>query len=161
MCYLRISGPYPEQLRRKRLRATLKDSPPLELQADRFWSKSSTAAIDLWVRNRALRMLASPRAEKKQDRAGKSNFSCTATCGKKPLVPRNLFKSFGSVEILTIVNLAIEKSSDIVVIGQKTVSVRRPCWEISREKKTLRLGCQNKIVDKVVAVSPHSTQHHI
>src|SRR5881275_3381403 len=51
------------------------------------------------------------------DRVAKIAFPTPAPCGKTPLMARELSKSYGSLEIFTDVDLAIDKGSRVVVLG--------------------------------------------
>jgi ATPase subunit of ABC transporter with duplicated ATPase domains len=52
-----------------------------------------------------------------QDRVAKIKFPDPAPCGKTPLMAKNLSKSYGSLEIFSAVDLAIDRGSKVVVIG--------------------------------------------
>jgi ATPase subunit of ABC transporter with duplicated ATPase domains len=52
-----------------------------------------------------------------QDRVAKLRFPDPAPCGRTPIMAHNLSKSYGSLEIFTAVDLAIDKGSKVVVIG--------------------------------------------
>jgi ATPase subunit of ABC transporter with duplicated ATPase domains len=54
---------------------------------------------------------------REQDRVAKIKFPDPAPCGKTPLMATNLSKSYGSLEIFTAVDLAIDKGSKVVIIG--------------------------------------------
>ena len=47
----------------------------------------------------------------------KIKFPDPAPCGRTPLMGENLSKSYGSLEIFTAVDLAIDKGSKVVIIG--------------------------------------------
>jgi ATPase subunit of ABC transporter with duplicated ATPase domains len=51
------------------------------------------------------------------DRVANIRFPEPAPCGKTPLFAENLSKSYGSLEIFTAVDLAIDKGSKVVVLG--------------------------------------------
>jgi ATPase subunit of ABC transporter with duplicated ATPase domains len=54
---------------------------------------------------------------RESDRVAKIKFPDPAPCGKTPLMTSNLSKSYGSLEIFTAVDLAIDRGSKVVVIG--------------------------------------------
>jgi ATPase subunit of ABC transporter with duplicated ATPase domains len=54
---------------------------------------------------------------RESDRVAKIKFPDPAPCGKTPLMASNLSKSYGSLEIFTSVDLAIDRGSKVVVIG--------------------------------------------
>ena len=66
---------------------------------------------------RAERLLSNLDEVREQDRVAKIRFPDPAPCGKTPLMASNLSKSYGSLEIFTAVDLAIDKGSKVVVLG--------------------------------------------
>src|SRR3546814_3592245 len=52
-----------------------------------------------------------------EDRVAKLRFPKPAPCGKTPLMARGLSKSYGSLEIFTDVDLAIDRGSRVVILG--------------------------------------------
>lgn len=51
------------------------------------------------------------------DRVAKLRFPEPVACGRTPLAAHNLSKSYGSLEIFTSVDLAIDRGSKVVVLG--------------------------------------------
>ena len=51
------------------------------------------------------------------DRVAKIKFPDPAPCGKTPLTATDLSKSYGSLEVFTDVDLAVDKGSHVVVLG--------------------------------------------
>ena len=51
------------------------------------------------------------------DRVAKIRFPTPAVCGRTPLVGKGLTKTFGSLEVFTGVDLAIDKGSRVVILG--------------------------------------------
>jgi ATPase subunit of ABC transporter with duplicated ATPase domains len=51
------------------------------------------------------------------DRVAKIRFPQPAACGRTPLTASNLSKSYGSLEIFTGVDLAIDRGSRVVILG--------------------------------------------
>ena len=66
---------------------------------------------------RAEKLLSGLEAVRQSDRVAKLRFPDPAPCGKTPLTASGLSKSYGSLEIFTDVNLAIDKGSKVVVLG--------------------------------------------
>jgi ATPase subunit of ABC transporter with duplicated ATPase domains len=56
-------------------------------------------------------------AQRAVDRVAKLRFPDPAPCGKTPLFAHNLSKSYGSLEIFTAVDLAIDRGSKVVILG--------------------------------------------
>src|SRR5690606_24967410 len=66
---------------------------------------------------RAERMLGSLEGERVSDKVAKLRFPKPAACGKTPLTASGLSKSYGSLEIFTGVDLAIDRGSRVVILG--------------------------------------------
>lgn len=56
-------------------------------------------------------------SERRSDRVARIAFPKPAACGKTPLTAAELSKSYGSLEVFTDVDLAIDKGSRVVVLG--------------------------------------------
>ncbi|MEN9749336.1 MAG: hypothetical protein RL149_414, partial [Actinomycetota bacterium] len=107
-----------DEERRKRERANAeKKASTLQLQAARFGAKASKAAAAQQMVKRAEKLLGSLEEIREVDRVAKIKFPDPAPCGKTPLMATNLSKSYGSLEIFTAVDLAIDKGSKVVIIG--------------------------------------------
>jgi ATPase subunit of ABC transporter with duplicated ATPase domains len=107
-----------DEKRRKRERANAeKQAGALMAQADKMRAKATKAKAAQSMAKRAERMLAGTEGERQQDRVAKLRFPDPAPCGKTPLTARELSKSYGSLEIFTDVDLAIDRGSRVVVLG--------------------------------------------
>ncbi|WP_329478139.1 ATP-binding cassette domain-containing protein [Kribbella sp. NBC_01484] len=107
-----------DERRRKRERANAeKKATQLVDQANKMRAKATKAAAAQQMLRRAERLMSSLEDERKQDRVAKISFPTPAPCGKTPLMARELSKSYGSLEIFTDVDLAIDKGSRVVVLG--------------------------------------------
>jgi ATPase subunit of ABC transporter with duplicated ATPase domains len=62
-------------------------------------------------------MMAALDAERVADKVAKIRFPNPAPCGKTPMVARGLTKTYGSLEVFTGVDLAIDRGSRVVVLG--------------------------------------------
>jgi ATPase subunit of ABC transporter with duplicated ATPase domains len=104
--------------RRKKERANVeKKATALQLQAARFGAKASKAASAHQMVARAERMLSGLDEVRAVDRVAKLRFPDPAPVGKTPLQAHNLSKSYGSLEIFTSVDLAIDRGSKVVILG--------------------------------------------
>jgi ATPase subunit of ABC transporter with duplicated ATPase domains len=56
-------------------------------------------------------------AQRRADKVAKLRFPDPAACGKTPLTAAQLSKSYGSLEVFTDVDLAIDRGSRVVVLG--------------------------------------------
>jgi ATPase subunit of ABC transporter with duplicated ATPase domains len=106
-----------EERRRKERTITEKKATSLQLQAAKFGAKASKAAASHQMVARAERMLASLDDVRTIDKVAKLRFPDPAPCGKTPLFGHNLSKSYGSLEIFTAVDLAIDRGSKVVILG--------------------------------------------
>ena len=66
---------------------------------------------------RAERMMRGLEDERQTDKVAAIRFPEPAPCGKTPLSAQSLSKSYGSLEIFTDVDLAIDRGSRVVVLG--------------------------------------------
>lgn len=106
-----------EERRRKERSITEKKVSSLHQQAARFGAKASKAASAHQMVARAEKMLAGLDDVRAVDRVAKLRFPDPAPCGKTPLFGHNLSKSYGSLEIFTAVDLAIDRGSKVVILG--------------------------------------------
>jgi len=107
-----------DEERRKRERSNAeKKATTLQLQAARFGAKNSKATAAQQMVKRAEKLLSNLEDVREVDRVAKIKFPDPAPCGKTPLFAENLSKSYGSLEIFTAVDLAIDKGSKVVVLG--------------------------------------------
>jgi ATPase subunit of ABC transporter with duplicated ATPase domains len=89
----------------------------LQLQAAKFGAKATKAAAAQQMLRRAERMLDGLDDVREQDKVARIKFPDPAPCGKTPLMASHLSKSYGSQEIFTAVDLAIDRGSKVVIIG--------------------------------------------
>jgi ATPase subunit of ABC transporter with duplicated ATPase domains len=107
-----------DERRRRRERANAeKKAAALLAQADRMRAKATKAAAAQHMARRADRLLAGLEDERRTDRVAKLRFPRPAPCGKTPLTATGLSKSYGSVEVFTDVDLAVDRGSRVVVLG--------------------------------------------
>ena len=107
-----------DEERRKKERANVeKKATALQLQAARFGAKASKAAAAHQMVARAEKMLSGLEEVRAVDRVAKLRFPDPAPCGKTPLAATGLSKAYGSLEIFTAVDLAIDRGSKVVVLG--------------------------------------------
>ncbi len=106
-----------EERRKKERTNAERKATALQLQAAKFGAKATKAAAAQQMVRRAQKLLGSLEEVRAQDRVAKIKFPDPAPCGKTPLMASNLSKSYGSLEIFTAVDLAIDRGSKVVVIG--------------------------------------------
>ena len=107
-----------DERRRKRERQNAeKKAGVLMVQADKMRAKATKAVAAQNMVRRAERLLAGIEGERVQDRVAKLRFPEPAPCGKTPLRANGLSRSYGSLEVFTDVDLAIDRGSRVVVLG--------------------------------------------
>jgi len=107
-----------DEERRKKERANAeKKASVLQTQAAKFGAKASKAASAHQMVARAEKLLAGLDEVRAVERVAKLRFPEPAPCGKTPLMASNLSKSYGSLEIFTSVDLAIDRGSKVVILG--------------------------------------------
>ena len=107
-----------DERRRHRERAnTEKKAAALLAQADKMRAKATKAVAAQNMARRAEKMMAGLEGERQSDRVAKLRFPTPAACGKTPLTAGGLSRSYGSLEIFTDVDLAIDRGSKVVVLG--------------------------------------------
>jgi len=114
--YLRQREADEERRKKERVNAE-KKATVLQLQAAKFGAKASKAAAAHQMVARAEKLLAGLDDVRVNDRVAKLRFPDPAPCGRTPLLGHNLSKSYGSLEIFTAVDLAIDRGSKVVVLG--------------------------------------------
>jgi ATPase subunit of ABC transporter with duplicated ATPase domains len=107
-----------DERRRRRERANAeRQATALQTQADKMRAKATKARAAQNMQRRADRLLAGLDAERQSDRVARLRFPTPAPCGKTPLTAEGLSKSYGSLEVFTDVDLAVDRGSRVVVLG--------------------------------------------
>ena len=107
-----------DEQRRRRERANAeKKASALRTQAAKMGAKATKAVAAQNMLRRAERMIAELDAERVADKVAKIRFPNPASCGKTPLMASGLTKNYGSLEVFTGVDLAIDRGSRVVVLG--------------------------------------------
>jgi ATPase subunit of ABC transporter with duplicated ATPase domains len=102
--------------KRERLNAERKAQTLID-QANKMRAKATKAQAAQSMLKRAERMLEGVEGERKADRVARIAFPKPAACGKTPLTASQLSKSYGSLEVFTDVDLAIDRGTRVVVLG--------------------------------------------
>jgi ATPase subunit of ABC transporter with duplicated ATPase domains len=89
----------------------------LHSQADKMRAKATKAKAAQNMQKRAERLLAGVSADRAPERVARLRFPVPAHCGKTPLSAQQLSKSYGSLEVFTDVDVAVDKGSRVVVLG--------------------------------------------
>ena len=107
-----------DERRRRRERAnTVKKAEQLTDQANRMRAKATKAVAAQSMLKRAEKMMAGLEDERAKDKVARIKFPKPAPCGKTPLTAAELSKSYGSLEVFTDVDLAIDRGNRVVVLG--------------------------------------------
>ncbi|HEY5272617.1 MAG TPA: ABC-F family ATP-binding cassette domain-containing protein [Acidimicrobiales bacterium] len=89
----------------------------LKSQADKMRATATKARAAHQLDRRAERLAVGLPGESSYDKVAKLRFPEPAPCGKTPLAAKGLTKRYGSLEIFAEVNLAIDRSSRVVILG--------------------------------------------
>ncbi len=106
-----------ERRRRRERQNAEKKAGVLMAQADKMRAKATKAVAAQNMARRAERLLAGIEGERVQDKVAKLRFPTPASCGKTPLRASGLSRSYGSLEVFTDVDLAIDRGSRVVILG--------------------------------------------
>ncbi len=102
--------------RRERMNAE-RQATALQSQADKMRAKATKAKAAQNMQKRAERLLAGVSADRAADKVARIRFPVPAHCGKTPLTAQGLSKSYGSLEVFTDVDVAVDRGSRVVVLG--------------------------------------------
>ena len=107
-----------DEKRRKRERANAeRKADALMAQADKMRAKATKAVAAQNMARRAEKLLSGLEEQRAHDKVAKIRFPKPAPCGKVPLTAAELSKSYGSLEVFTDVDLAIDRGANVVVLG--------------------------------------------
>jgi len=107
-----------DEQRRRRERANAeKKASALRAQAAKMGAKATKAVAAQNMLRRADRMMAALDEERVADKVARIKFPSPSACGRTPLTASGLTKTYGSLEIFTGVDLAIDRGSRVVVLG--------------------------------------------
>jgi ATPase subunit of ABC transporter with duplicated ATPase domains len=107
-----------DEQRRRRERANAeRKAAALRTQAAKMGAKATKAVAAQNMLRRADRMMAALDEERIADKVARIKFPTPAPCGRTPLVAKGLTKNYGSLEVFSGVDLAIDRGSRVVVLG--------------------------------------------
>jgi len=121
-----------DEKRRRRERANAeKKAGALMAQADKMRAKATKAVAAQNMARRAEKLLSDLDDTRQADKVAKIRFPDPAPCGRTPLTAAGLSKSYGSLEVFSGVDLAVDRGSKVVVLGLngagKTTLLRLLC----------------------------------
>lgn len=107
-----------DEQRRRRERANAeRKATALRNQAAKLGAKATKAVAAQNMLRRADRMMAALDEERVADKVARIKFPTPAPCGRTPLVAKGLSRTYGSLEVFTGLDLAIDRGSRVVVLG--------------------------------------------
>ncbi|MGI9004418.1 MAG: ABC-F family ATP-binding cassette domain-containing protein [Pseudonocardia sp.] len=107
-----------DEKRRRRERANAeKKASALHTQAAKMGAKATKAVAAKNMARRADQLLDGLEPTRRQDRVARIRFPAPAPCGRTPLTAQGLSKAFGSLEVFTGVDLAVDRGTKVVVLG--------------------------------------------
>jgi ATPase subunit of ABC transporter with duplicated ATPase domains len=102
--------------RRERVNAE-KKAAALTAQANKMRAKATKAVAAQGMLRRAEKLMDQTQAQAAREKVAAIRFPAPAPCGRTPLTAEGLSKSYGSLEVFTDVDLAIDRGSRVVVLG--------------------------------------------
>jgi ATPase subunit of ABC transporter with duplicated ATPase domains len=114
--YLKQRETDEKRRRRERMNAENK-ARTLTDQANKMRAKATKAQAAQSMLKRAEKLMDGLEGERRNDKVARIKFPAPAPCGKTPLTAAELSKSYGSLEVFTDVDLAVDKGSRVVVLG--------------------------------------------
>lgn len=106
-----------ERRRRKERAVALKKAETLRAQGEKMRAKATKATAAQQMLRRAKELEASVAPVRAVEKVARLRFPQPAPCGKVPLTATGLSKGYGSLEVFTGVDLAIDRGSKVVVLG--------------------------------------------
>ncbi|MEJ2870255.1 ABC-F family ATP-binding cassette domain-containing protein [Actinomycetospora sp. OC33-EN08] len=107
-----------DEARRRRERANAeKKATALQAQAAKMGAKATKAVAAKQMQRRANALLEGLDEERVADRVAAIRFPTPQACGRTPLTAAGLSKSYGSLEVFTGVDLAVDRGSRVVILG--------------------------------------------
>src|SRR3954471_2823190 len=89
----------------------------LTKQADKMRAKATKARAAHQMDRRAAALAAGLADVRVNDKVARLRFPAPAACGRTPLTAEGLSKSYGSLEVFTDVDLAVDRGARVVVLG--------------------------------------------
>ncbi|HEX6077386.1 MAG TPA: ABC-F family ATP-binding cassette domain-containing protein [Micromonosporaceae bacterium] len=102
--------------RRERVNAERKAG-ALMAQADKMRAKATKAVAAQNMIRRAERLLGNVEGDRTADKVAKVRFPTPTPCGKTPLSASGLSKSYGSLEVFSGVDVAVDRGSRVAILG--------------------------------------------
>lgn len=107
-----------DERRRQRERANAeKKAGALMAQADKLRAKATKTVAAQNMAKRAEKLLGGLEEVRASDKVAKVRFPTPTPCGKTPLTASGLSKAYGSLEIFTGVDVAVDKGSRVAILG--------------------------------------------
>jgi len=107
-----------DERRRRRERANAERKVvELKAQADRMRAKATKARMAHNLDRRAARLTEGLEDVRRADKVARLRFPAPSPCGKTPLSATGLTKSYGSLEVFSGIDLAIDRASRVVILG--------------------------------------------
>jgi ATPase subunit of ABC transporter with duplicated ATPase domains len=107
-----------DERRRRRERANAeKKAGALMAQADKMRAKATKAVAAQNMARRAERLMAGLEEQRVADKVAKVRFPNPAPAGRTPLTATGLSKSYGSLEVFTDVDVAVDRGSRVAILG--------------------------------------------
>lgn len=106
-----------ERRRHRERRNAEQQASALRVQAERMRAKATKAKAAQSMLKRADRLVEGLEESRKADKVAKLSFPAPKPCGRVPLEAQGLSRCYGSLEVFTDVDLAIDRGARVVIVG--------------------------------------------
>jgi ATPase subunit of ABC transporter with duplicated ATPase domains len=106
-----------ERRRRRERRNAEQQADALRSQAEKMRAKATKAKAAQSMLKRADKIMAGSDEIRRSDKVAALRFPEPKPCGRVPLMASGLSRSYGSLEVFTDVDLAIDRGSRVVILG--------------------------------------------
>lgn len=107
-----------ERRRRKERANALRKAEALQAQGEKMRAKATKAVAAQQMLRRAQELRDLAGTEKAKEKVARIQFPDPAPCGRVPLTAEGLSKSYGSLEVFTGLDLAIDRGAKVAILGE-------------------------------------------
>ncbi len=107
-----------ERRRRKERAGALRKAQVLQAQGEKMRAKATKAVAAQQMLRRAEQLRQQAGEDKKGEKVAHIRFPDPAPCGRVPLTAEALSKSYGSLEVFTGLDLAVDRGAKVAILGE-------------------------------------------
>ncbi len=107
-----------ERRRRKERAGALRKAQVLQAQGEKMRAKATKAVAAQQMLRRAQQLREEAGEEKRDEKVARIRFPDPAPCGRVPLTAQGLSKSYGSLEVFSGLDLAVDRGAKVAILGE-------------------------------------------